>query len=69
MTSYRDRTGHDKEAGDAIAAKAFQGGVLLELGTMRPFNSMAADAWAFLSPAEARELADDLRRFAKEAEA
>lgn len=65
VASYRDRKGNDREAGDALACKAYRGGVLLELGTMREFNSLSADAWAFLNPDEAEELAQDLSEAAR----
>ncbi|QRE77354.1 hypothetical protein [Methylobacterium aquaticum] len=66
--SYHDRTGEDPEQGSAIQVRARRGEVALELGVMRNFGSIATHAWAALSPAEARELADDLRRAAGEAE-
>ena len=66
--SYRDRTGKDKAQGSAIEVGAHRGEVTLELGVMRNFGSLLADAWAALTPAEARELADVLRCAASEAE-
>lgn len=67
--SYRDRAGTDPALGSAILVSTHNGEVTLELGVMRNFGSIAADAWAALSPAEAREMADDLRRAADKAEA
>ncbi|ACA18430.1 hypothetical protein M446_4072 [Methylobacterium sp. 4-46] len=66
---YHDRTGEDPAQGSAIQVSTYGGEVTLELGVMRNFGSMSADAWAALSPAEARELADNLRRAASWAEA
>lgn len=66
MTSYRDRTGEDAAAGAAIEVGTYDGRVTLELGVMRNFNSLSTDAWAHLTAAEARELADDLWKAAKE---
>lgn len=62
--SYRDRLGNDAELGSAIRVHTSSGEVLLELGVMRNFESMSADAWAALSPSEAREVARDLIRTA-----
>ena len=66
--SYSDRKGGDPDKGSAIQVSVYNGEVTLEMGVMRNFNSMSSDAWASLSPAEARELSDDLRRKAREAE-
>ena len=67
--SYHDRTGEDPEQGSAIQVRARRGEITLGLGVMRNFGSISTDAWAALSPAEARELGDDLRRAADQAEA
>jgi hypothetical protein len=67
--SYRDRTGEDPAQGSAIDVRATRGEVLIELGVMRNFGSLSADAWASLTPDEADELADDLRRLARQARA
>lgn len=66
--SYRDHKGEDPQQGSAIEVGSHRGEVTLELGVMRNFGSLSADAWAALTPDEARELADDLRRAAREAE-
>jgi hypothetical protein len=62
-------TERTKEQGSAIVVGAHHGKVTLELGVMRNFGSLSTDAWANLSPEEARELADDLYRYSKQAEA
>jgi len=67
--SYRDRTGEDPAQGSAIAVKTVGAEVLIELGVMRNFGSISADAWAALTPDEADELADDLWRLARQARA
>jgi hypothetical protein len=66
--TYHDSTGTDYEQGSAIAVRTCNGEVTIELGVMRNFGSISADAWAALGPAEARELADDLRSAADRAE-
>jgi hypothetical protein len=66
--SYHDRRGDEPELGSAIQVGTHNGEVTLELGVMRNFGSISADAWAALSPAEARELATDLQRAADKAE-
>lgn len=66
--SYHDRTGTDPEEGAAIAVRANQGEVSLELGDRRPVGALSVDAWAALTPDEARELDGDLNRAADEAE-
>lgn len=67
--SYLDRTGEDPEQGSAIEVTAAFGEVVIELGVMRNFGSISADAWAALTPDEADELADALRRHARQARA
>ncbi|ACK84680.1 hypothetical protein [Methylorubrum extorquens] len=67
--SYRDRTGEDPAQGSAIEVGTHRGEVTLELGVMRNFGSISADAWAALTPDEADELADDLWRLARQARA
>lgn len=67
--SYRDRTGEDPAQGSAIEVGLHRGEVTLELGVMRNFGSISADAWAALTPDEADELADDLWRLARQARA
>ncbi len=67
--SYRDRTGTDRTQGSAIEVRSAGPQVFLELGVMRNFGSIAADAWAALSAAEARELALDLCLAASQLEA
>ncbi|GJE44861.1 hypothetical protein [Methylobacterium soli] len=59
--TYHDRTGTDPHQGSAIAVRTCNGEVTLELGVMRNFGSISADAWAALSPAEARGVALALR--------
>ncbi|MGU3387213.1 hypothetical protein ACLBYG_22075 [Methylobacterium sp. D53M] len=59
-----DRTEIDPEKGSAISIRASSGEVLLELGTMRNVGGISADAWASLSPSDAREVAADLVRTA-----
>ncbi|UYW25732.1 hypothetical protein OKC48_21030 [Methylorubrum extorquens] len=65
--SYRDRTGEDPAQGSAIEVGTYKGEVTLELGVMRNFGSISADAWAALTPDEADELANDLWRHARQA--
>ncbi|GEP12289.1 hypothetical protein [Methylobacterium gnaphalii] len=67
--SYRDRTGIDLDQGAAIEVRARRNEVGLELGVMRPVGVLATDAWAALTPFEARELARDLEEQARIAEA
>jgi hypothetical protein len=66
--TYHDRTGIDPHQGSAIGISTHGGEVTLELGVMRNFGSLSADAWAALTPAEAREMADDLRAAADRVE-
>ena len=74
LISYRDRTGKDPDQGAAIqvgtaySERSGRREVVLELGVMRNFGSISADASASLTPDEARELAADLRRAAAKAE-
>ncbi|WP_158810276.1 hypothetical protein [Beijerinckia sp. L45] len=66
--TYHDRRGNDPEKGAAIQIKECRGEVLLDLGVMRNFGSLSSDAWAALSPEEARAVAMDLNRAAFHAE-
>lgn len=51
-----------------VAHNPRSGEVVLSLGTMRNFGSISMDAWAALTPKEARELADDLWAASRRAE-
>lgn len=64
--SYRDHP-RSELRGSAIEVSTHAGEVTLELGVMRNFGSLSTDAWASLTPAEARELADDLIKAARRA--
>ena len=55
--SYRDRNGSNPAQGSAIEVGSHGGEITLELGVMRSFGSLSTDAWAALTPEEARELA------------
>jgi hypothetical protein len=65
--SYQDHPRTEAQ-GSAIEVGCHGGEVTLELGVMRNFGSLSTDAWATLTPAEARELADDLYAAARRAE-
>ncbi|MDR7037418.1 hypothetical protein J2X36_002165 [Methylobacterium sp. BE186] len=72
--SYRERTGAGLAQGSAIQVGTYHSDamgrseVTPELGVMRSLGPISTDAWAALTPAEARELADDLYCVAREAE-
>ncbi|PSJ60795.1 hypothetical protein [Pseudaminobacter soli (ex Li et al. 2025)] len=65
--SYRNHP-RPEDKGSAIEVGTHRGEVTLELGVMRNFGSLSTDAWASLSPEEARELADDLNKAARQVE-
>lgn len=66
MTSYREHRGFDAERGWAVNVREDRSErhIVLELGEWRPVGAFSADAWTYLTPEQARELARELFRAA-----